>query len=108
MVSPLQGFGGVFALDVFEHIRNADRFLDCMAGCAPVAIIGTPSLESQQYASALSKEGHVNCHTSTELRYSLRRYWNQVFMFSMNDEVLHTGFGPMSQYLFALCVGPRR
>jgi hypothetical protein len=24
-------------------------------------------------------------------------------MFSMNDEVVHTGFHPMAHYLFALC-----
>jgi hypothetical protein len=28
-------------------------------------------------------------------------------MFSMNDEVVHTGFGPMAHYLIALCAGPR-
>jgi hypothetical protein len=28
-------------------------------------------------------------------------------MFSMNDEVVHTGFSPMAHYLFALCGQPR-
>src|SRR5438045_4123498 len=27
------------------------------------------------------------------------------FLFSMNDEVVHTGFHPMAHYLFALCAG---
>jgi hypothetical protein len=26
-----------------------------------------------------------------------------VFLFSMNDEVVHTGFYPMAHYLFAVC-----
>ena len=30
------------------------------------------------------------------------QYFENVFMFSMNDEVLHTGFAPMGHYLFAL------
>ena len=35
------------------------------------------------------------------------RYFHDVFMFSMNDEVVHTGFHAMAHYLFALCVGKR-
>ena len=33
----------------------------------------------------------------------MRRHFNNVYLFSMNDEVLHTGYKPMSHYLFALC-----
>jgi hypothetical protein len=29
-------------------------------------------------------------------------------MFSMNDEVVHTGFQPMAHYLFAIGAGTRR
>mgnify|MGYP007028595943 CR=1 FL=1 len=35
------------------------------------------------------------------------RFFDNVFLFSMNDEVVHTGFTPMAHYLFALCVGPK-
>ena len=55
-------------------------------------IIGTPSLESQLYASPLSKEGHINCKSSDELKALLEKYFTHVFMYSMNDEVVHTGF----------------
>ncbi len=30
-----------------------------------------------------------------------------VFLFSMNDEVVHTGFSKMAHYLLALCVTPK-
>ena len=30
-----------------------------------------------------------------------------LFSFSMNDEVVHTGFLPMAHYLIALCCEPR-
>jgi hypothetical protein len=69
-----------------------------------IFIVGMPSLESQKYASAASKEGHINCKSGDDLRDLCRKYYRQVFMFGMNDEVLHTGYFPMCQYLIALCV----
>ena len=102
----LDVWDAVYALDVFEHIAPAREhdFILSLRQAAPVCIIGTPSLESQSYASELSKQGHVNCKSGEALRRLLEDYWKQVFMFGMNDEVLHTGFLPMSHYLFAVCV----
>ena len=101
-------FDGIFSLDVLEHIEaeNEDVFLKNT--CASLnrhgsLIVGMPSLESQVYASEGSKVGHVNCKSGNELRDFLKKYFHSVFMFSMNDEVLHTGFFPMSHYLLAVC-----
>lgn len=99
-----EGFDAVYALDVLEHIRHDAAFLCAMRGAAPVAVIGTPSKESQQYASPLSKLGHCNCYSGTDLRHRLLEYWDQVFVLTMNDETLGTGYYPMAQYLLALCV----
>jgi len=33
----------------------------------------------------------------------LKNYFNNVFLFSMNDEVVHTGFNKMAHYLIAIC-----
>ncbi len=33
----------------------------------------------------------------------LEHYFENVFLFSMNDEVVHTGYYPMAHYLFAVC-----
>jgi len=105
-------FDCAFALDVLEHIessneelffRNIQKYLSSSKG--PI-ILGMPSLESQVYASERSKLGHVNCKSKKEFRTSCKKYYRDVFMFSMNDEVLHTGYDPMSQYLFAICSGP--
>jgi hypothetical protein len=68
-----------------------------------VLIIGTPSLESQKYASPGSIAGHVNCKNGDELKQVLSEFFGNVFVFSMNDETVHTGFYPMAHYLFALC-----
>jgi 2-polyprenyl-3-methyl-5-hydroxy-6-metoxy-1,4-benzoquinol methylase len=104
-------FDALYALDVLEHIppEKEDIFLkNCIKSLNVngVAIFGMPSLESQLYASKASKEGHVNCKSGAHLKQSLEKYFAQVFIFSMNDEVLHTGFYPMSSYLLALCVLP--
>ena len=100
---PLTGvFDAVYCLDVFEHIREEDLLLGNLARCAPVCIVGAPSLESQVYASEISKLEHVNCKTKEGLRQAMKRHFREVFMFGMNDETLHTGIMPA--YLFALGV----
>ena len=106
MCSPMPDFDAVYALDVLEHIapENEWQFLHHLRQSAPVAVIGMPSLESQRYASELSRAGHVNCQSGPELKKALERHWPQVFMFSMSDEVVHTGFQPMAHYLLALAV----
>lgn len=100
-----------YSLDVLEHIRPADEhvFLSNIAASLTargVCVVGTPSLESQAYASKYSKLGHVNCKTQDELRSAMADHFSNVFMFSMNDEVVHTGYSKMSHYNIALCCGP--
>lgn len=106
-VDYLSGFSAAYSLDVLEHMtpgKQERAFLTRMREAAPLAIIGSPSLESQPYASELSRRGHVNCKTEDDFRAMLLRYWREVFVFGMNDEVLHTGFGPMCHYRLGLCV----
>jgi hypothetical protein len=45
----------------------------------------------------------VNCKTAKDLRQLMQKFFHNVFIFSMNDEVVHTGFHPMAHYLFAVC-----
>jgi hypothetical protein len=99
---------GIFSLDVIEHIPGHLEHLylgnlrDSLTDDG-VLIIGSPSLESQAHASPPSKEGHVNCKSGEELKALLKRHFHNVFLFSMNDEVVHTGFTPMAHYLFVVC-----
>ena len=110
---PMEGkFDGVLSLDVLEHIRPRDekKFLSNAFRSLTddgVAVIGMPSLNSQRYASALSKAGHVNCKHQEDLRSLLLRYFRNVFMFSMNDEIVHTGHEAMAHYHLALCCNKR-
>ena len=87
----------LFSLDVIEHIAPMDEHAYLANLCGSLTedgllMIGTPSLESQAYASPPSKAGHINCKTGTELKALLEKYFDHVFVFSMNDEVVHTGF----------------
>lgn len=106
---PVPGtFDAAFALDVLEHIRPEDEqtFLtNFCASLAPtgIAILGMPSLESQTYASPQSKAGHVNCKKGEDFKRVMERHFHTVFVFSMNDEVVHTGYYPMAHYLLAVC-----
>ena len=110
---PVQGsFDGMYALDVLEHIDASREEAFMRNKTAPLSregavIIGMPSLESQIYASEVSKEGHVNCKSMPDLKATMQRYFHNVFMFSMNDEVVHTGYYRMSHYLLAVCCGKR-
>lgn len=111
LTAPLEpAFDAVYSLDVFEHIPQDKerRFLQNIVASLTnkgIAIIGMPSLQSQRYASLGSKAGHVNCKDAPDLKSLLQDYFDHVFIFSMNDEVVHTGYYPMAQYLFALCTG---
>jgi 2-polyprenyl-3-methyl-5-hydroxy-6-metoxy-1,4-benzoquinol methylase len=103
---------GVYLIDVLEHVfpEEEDTFLDHVArSLVPhgIGLLGTPNASSEPYASAHSKTGHVNWKSGEQLRALAQRFFHNVFMFGMNDEVIHTGFLPMSHYLLALCVGPR-
>ena len=108
LAEALCGFDAVYSLDLIEHMdpwTEERTYLEHLRAAAPVAVIGSPSLESQPYASGLSRRGHVNCKTGPGLRAALERHWNHVFLFGMNDETLHTGFAPMAHYRLAVCAG---
>jgi len=96
----LTGFDAVYCLDLFEHIADEDLLLGNLSKCAPLAIIGTPSIESQQWASEISKSEHVNCKSKEALRAAMQKHWKEVLVFGMNDNVLHTGHMPA--YLFGI------
>ena len=100
----------IYALDVIEHIPHVQsrEWLEELSINTPIVIIGTPSLESQPYASKFSKENHINTMTEKQLRELMKRYFEHVFLFGMNDETLTTSFGPMCHYRFAIGTTPKK
>ena len=104
----LNKFDGAFSLDILEHIDKdqEDLFIGNISNSLSangVLIIGSPALESQMYAGVGSRRTHINCKTSDQLSALCKKFFSNVFMFGMNDEVLHTGFGALRHYNLALC-----
>ncbi len=112
--SPASGpFDGMYALDFIEHIdakyehfvlKNIIKVLTPNA----TAIFGLPNITALPYASKESKEGHINLKKANSLKIFLKKYFNEVIIFSMNDEVVHTGFFPMANYLFGIGFFPKK
>jgi cyclopropane fatty-acyl-phospholipid synthase-like methyltransferase len=108
LAGPVPGsYDAVYALDVLEHIAPDQEDVFLHNSIAPlethgVAIFGMPSLESQAHASPQSQAGHVNCKTAPDFKNVMERHFHSVFMFSMNDETVHTGYHKMAHYLIAV------
>lgn len=103
----------VVTLDTIEHIPREKEggFLRMLAAALTdhgVCVVGTPNETSDKYASPWTRAGHINLFTAERLRELASHYFHNVFVFSANDEIVHTGFSPMAHYLIALCVAPRR
>ena len=82
----------IYLLDVFEHIEKTKEniFLNNLKKSltkSGILIIGVPSLEFQKYVKKPDPT-HVNCKTADQLKFSLLKHFENIFMFSMNDEVI--------------------
>ena len=112
--SPKNGpYDGAYALDFIEHIcievENAAMQHICkVLSKNAMCILGTPNITASKYASEDSKIGHINLKSEESLRNLAQKYFDSVIIFSMNDEVVHTGYYPMAHYLFAVCSGVKK
>ena len=93
---------------MFEHIDpiKAKYFINKISKLLSengTLIVGAPSLASQIYASEISRLGHINCMNGEKMVEFFKEFFNVVQIFSMNDEVMHTGFLEMSHYYFVVC-----
>ncbi|MEM1445110.1 MAG: class I SAM-dependent methyltransferase [Planctomycetota bacterium] len=106
-------FDGVVSLDVIEHIApDAEpRYWEAVTTNLAddgVAVIGTPNQTSEQYASPLSKAGHINLFTFERMQATLHEHFHNVLLFGLNDEVVHTGYAPMCHYVMGVGIAPKR
>ena len=106
-------FDGAFMIDVIEHVEP-NKELEFMKNIcnslsnSGILITGTPNITSAQWASPQSNAQHINLKSQESLAELMRANFQQVFSFGMNDEVLHTGFGPMSHYIWTIAINPIR
>lgn len=110
--APEGPFDAAYSLDMIEHLDPSQEeayLANVRTALAPQGafIVGTPNIAASAHASYWSQIGHINLKSAATLCAALEKHFYNVFMFSMNDEVVHTGFHPMAHYLFALAVGPR-
>lgn len=101
-------FDGIVSFDVIEHIypENVDRYMETVLNnlnSAGAFIVGTPSMESQKHSKENVSGAHVNIYTGESLNIMLKKYFHNVFMFTQNDEIIHTGHFRMANYLLAVC-----
>src|SRR6185437_15994603 len=84
-------------VDVIEHLtpESEDLFMRRIVRCLHadgVLITGTPNVTASPYASPRSEVQHINLKSMKTLHEMTTRYCRNVFMFGMNDEVVHTGY----------------
>lgn len=108
--SPNRKFDAVYTIDVIEHLepKTEKAFFENLIGSLRpkgIIITGTPNVTAESYASYESRVQHINLKSMRELRELHERYFDYVFMFGQNDEVVHTGYGPMCHYIWAVAAG---
>ena len=101
------------ALDVIEHLSEKQGliFIEKAAKqlkSTGMMIIGTPSIYSYPYQSKLSQASHIKCYDQKELEILIENRFGRTISFSMNDELVHTGYYKMAWYYFVLAFLPRR
>ena len=106
-------FDCVVSMDVVEHIEPEREQLFFQTvhenlSADGICVIGTPNIASEQYASEASRQGHINLFDGARLRAAMEQCFHNVFLFSMNDEVVHTGFEPMAHFLLAVGANRRK
>jgi 2-polyprenyl-3-methyl-5-hydroxy-6-metoxy-1,4-benzoquinol methylase len=110
---PSGKYDAIFNVDVIEHVEPEyeKSFMDNMVATlsdSGVLIIGTPNETASQYATSRSLHQHINLKTADSLKSLLDLYFENSFIFSMNDEVIHLGHYPMAHYIFGVGVGKKR
>jgi 2-polyprenyl-3-methyl-5-hydroxy-6-metoxy-1,4-benzoquinol methylase len=110
---PPQKWDAAVSFDVIEHIypEHAHTFVHKIAenlSDEGVAVIGTPSEISQEFASPITRKGHVNIYSHERLHAQMSHYFEYVFLFAANDEMVHTGYLPLAHCFIALCCKPKR
>jgi 2-polyprenyl-3-methyl-5-hydroxy-6-metoxy-1,4-benzoquinol methylase len=96
-----------YSIDVIEHLESEKEtpFMNNLTTSLKkesVLITGTPNITANAYATERSRVQHINLKSMESLKELTERYFKHVFLFGMNDEVLHTGYSPMCHYIWSV------
>lgn len=96
-----------YSVDVIEHLQPSEemRFLENICRFlrpSSVLITGTPNITASAFASPQSASQHINLKSMHSLKQLKETHFKHVFMFGMNDEVIHTGYHAMCHYIWAV------
>lgn len=100
-------YDAAFSIDVLEHIEPAleSRFMNNIIYSLKQEsslITGTPNITANVYATERSRVQHINLKSMRDLKELTQKYFKHVFMFGMNDEVLHVGYSSMCHYIWSI------
>jgi hypothetical protein len=99
-------------IGAYEHL-NAEAGAALVQRCARMLkpsgmfILGTPNIHIRDFQSESSRRGHINMFDQNGLRAILEPHFERILLFSMSDEVVHTGHPRAAWYFFALAFVPR-
>lgn len=102
----------VISIDVIEHInqKKEKEFLNTIYNNLDsngTAIIGTPNISMAPHTSEANRLAHINLFSQERLYHLCKNKFHSVYIFNMNDEIIHTGMDEMSCYMFAICAGKK-
>ena len=102
----------IVSLDVIEHMPDGldakliETKLKHLKDSGMI-IVGTPSHYSYEHQSAISKASHFKCFDLPDLEKLVGKYVQRTLSFSMNDELVHTGYYKMAWYYFVIGFGKK-
>jgi 2-polyprenyl-3-methyl-5-hydroxy-6-metoxy-1,4-benzoquinol methylase len=105
-------FDVILSLDVIEHMPDGldYKLIETKVKHlkdSGMIIVGTPSFYSYEYQSTISKASHFKCFDLPDLEKLVGKYVQRTISFSMNDELVHTGYYKMAWYYFVIGFGKK-
>tara|TARA_B100000161_G_C33419079_1_gene354694 strand:+ start:71 stop:691 length:621 start_codon:yes stop_codon:yes gene_type:complete len=102
----------ITCVDVIEHfsLSDGEKIIENAAKCLSKQknggqfIIGTPSKFSNPFRAEHNKEHHLHEYEPDELQNICERYFPRTLQFSMNDEIIHTGFNKLAWFFYIICI----
>lgn len=103
----------IIMLDFIEHLTQEDG-IKLIEKYTPflsengMMIIGTPSKHFEKYRAPHNKLHHLHEYYPSELQGLMQKYFDRTMMFSMNDEIVHTGNIDLAWFIYSIGMYPKK